>query len=297
MSINLELYNFFCLIAEYNSFSEASKKLYISQPAITQKIHDLETGLGKKLFIRTSSGIELTEEGKLLYKKVKGPINILKDIENNKVQEDRKDQIEIGIDSQIFDISFLYRMLIKFYKLYPQKRLSIKKIEIEKGMDYIANEKIDFYLASNIKKLRRKNINTENHIVLHPCFYASTEFYNKNKQSLNLFSRNKYTYILCKENSAEREILNKIVKKYKINIEQSYEAENAEMQYILVKNNIGISFGFKENIIEEIESGQLKEIKINKEIPEYVIDIVEKSEYKKDFNKEQFLNKIKENII
>lgn len=42
MSINLELYNFFCQVIEYDSFSEASKKLYISQPAITKKIQNLE---------------------------------------------------------------------------------------------------------------------------------------------------------------------------------------------------------------------------------------------------------------
>lgn len=295
MSINLELYNFFCLIAEYNSFSEASKKLYISQPAITQKIRDLEKGLGKKLFIRTSSGIELTKEGKLLYEKVREPINILKDIESNKIEEYKKDKIEIGIDNKIFNISFLYRMLIKFYKLYPEKRLVIKRLELEKGMDYIANEKLHFYLASNIKKLRRKNVSTENQIVLHPCFYCSTEFYDKNK-NIDLFKNKQHTYILCKENSVEREILDKIVKKYKINIEQSYEAENADMQHILVKNNMGISFGFRENIIDEIRNGQIKEIKFDKEITEYIIDIVEKSEYKNNF-KEQFLNNIKENII
>lgn len=295
MSINLELYNFFCLIAEYNSFSEASKKLYISQPAITQKIHDLEKGLGKKLFIRTASGIELTEEGKLLYNKVREPINTLKNIEINKEKEDARAQVKIGIDSKIFDISFLYRMLIKFYKLYPKKRLIIEKMELEKGMDYIANENLHFYLASNIKKLRRKNINTENQIVLHPCFYCSEEFYNKNK-NIDLFGKKQYPYILCKKDSVEREILNKIIKKYKINVEQSYEMESIEMQYLLVKNNMGISFGFIENIIDEIRNGKIKEIKFDKKIPEYIIDIVEKSQCEEKFNKEQVLNEIKEKI-
>lgn len=296
MSINLELYNFFCLIAEYNSFSEASKKLYISQPAITQKIHELEKVLGEKLFIRTVSGIELTEEGKVLYEKLKQPINTLRNIGSKEEKQDRNNQINIGIDNRIFDISFLYKLLIKFYKLYPQKRINIEKIELEKGIDYITNKELDFYFASGIKKLRRKNINTENQIVLHPCFYAGAEFYNNNR-NIDLLGKKQYTYILCKENSAEKEILNKIIKKYKINIEQSYETQNAEIQYLLVKNNMGISFGFRENIIDEIRNGQIKEIKFDKEIPEYIIDIVGKNEYKNDFNKEQFFNNIKENII
>ncbi len=296
MAINLELYKFFCLIAEYNSFSEASKKLYISQPAITQKIHELEKGLDEKLFIRTVSGIELTNEGKALYEKIKEPINILRNIENKKLKQNKNNQINVGVDNKIFDISFLYKILIKFYILYPEKRINIEKIELEKGMDYIANEKLDFYLSSNIKRLRRKNINTENQIVLHPCFYTGVEFYNQNK-NIDLLKKNQYTYIISKNNTAERKIFDKLVRKYKINLEQSYEAENVEMQYLLVKSNIGISFGFRENIIDEIRNGQIKEIKINREISEYTIDIIGKSKYKNDFNKEQFLKNIKENII
>lgn len=296
MAISLELYKFFCLIAEYNSFSEASKKLYISQPAITQKIHDLEKGLEKKLFIRTASGIELTEDGKMLYEKLKEPIETLKEIEKQELQKERKKQIKVGIDIKILDINFLYRILIKFYKLYPSKRIVIEKMELEKGMNYISNKKLDFYLASNIKKSRRKNVNMNNQIVLHPCFYTSTEFYHKHKESLNIFPSNNYTYILCKKNTVEREILDKIIKKYNICITQSYEAENAEMQAILVKSNMGIAFGFKENIIDELEKREFKEIKINKAIPEYIVDIVEKNEYNNKLEKEQFLKEIK-NII
>jgi len=118
MSINLELYSFFYLIAEYNSFSEASKKLYISQPAITQKIHELEKGLGEKLFTRTVSGIELTNEGKVLYEKLKEPINTLRNIENKKLKQNKHNQINVGINNKIFDIIFIYKILIKFYILY-----------------------------------------------------------------------------------------------------------------------------------------------------------------------------------
>ena len=74
MSVNLELYNFFCSIVEYGSFSEASKKLYIPQPAITQRIHNLEMQLNTKLFDRTAKGAKLTHEGKKLYQKVREPV-------------------------------------------------------------------------------------------------------------------------------------------------------------------------------------------------------------------------------
>ena len=42
MDINYELYKVFYYVAISLSFSEASKKLYISQPSLTNAIHELE---------------------------------------------------------------------------------------------------------------------------------------------------------------------------------------------------------------------------------------------------------------
>lgn len=55
----------FIIVAETGSFSAASRKLYISKPAVTQQINLLENKLNCKLFCRDSHGVYLTEAGKL----------------------------------------------------------------------------------------------------------------------------------------------------------------------------------------------------------------------------------------
>lgn len=55
-------------IAKYGSFSEAAKKLYISQPALTRSINVLEDILGTRLFERTPRGVYLTETGTMLHR-------------------------------------------------------------------------------------------------------------------------------------------------------------------------------------------------------------------------------------
>ena len=52
MDINYELYKVFYYVAISLSFSEASKKLYISQSAVSQSIKVLEKKLNQPLFIR-----------------------------------------------------------------------------------------------------------------------------------------------------------------------------------------------------------------------------------------------------
>ena len=71
MNINLEWYKVFYYVVVEGSISKAAEALYISQPAISQVIHNLEEKLKGKLFIRTKKGIVLTEEGAILFRYLK----------------------------------------------------------------------------------------------------------------------------------------------------------------------------------------------------------------------------------
>ena len=46
-----------CCIAEFNNFSKAAEKLFVSQSALSQSITKLEEELGLQLFRRTSKGV------------------------------------------------------------------------------------------------------------------------------------------------------------------------------------------------------------------------------------------------
>ena len=69
--INLELYKIFVLVAKEENLTRASEKLNLTQPAVTKHIKNLEEILQVKLFVRSNHGIKLTEQGKLLYDKIK----------------------------------------------------------------------------------------------------------------------------------------------------------------------------------------------------------------------------------
>jgi len=65
------------IVAEYNSISKASAKVYLSQPAITQAINKLEAQMDACLFERQPTGMYLTEEGKVFMHRVDRCLNIL----------------------------------------------------------------------------------------------------------------------------------------------------------------------------------------------------------------------------
>ena len=91
MNQNLSSYRIFYTVANTGNISKAAKELYISQPAISKSIQKLEEGVGCKLFSRSSRGVVLTDEGKLLYDHVSSAFETL-----TLGEEKLKRSIELG---------------------------------------------------------------------------------------------------------------------------------------------------------------------------------------------------------
>ena len=92
MNQNLSSYWIFYTVANAGNISKAAKELYISQPAISKSIQKLEDGLECKLFSRSSRGVVLTDEGRLLYDHVSEAFEAL-----NEGEEKLKRSIELGV--------------------------------------------------------------------------------------------------------------------------------------------------------------------------------------------------------
>lgn len=70
---------YFLSVADNGSISQASKRLLISQPAISTAIKDLEKELGFTLFNRTGKRLHLNENGVFYAKRVRKTLSILRD--------------------------------------------------------------------------------------------------------------------------------------------------------------------------------------------------------------------------
>ena len=64
--MDFERLNAFRAVAEEGSFSRAARKVYKTQPAVSQAIRALEDELGERLFLRLGRGVELTQAGRVL---------------------------------------------------------------------------------------------------------------------------------------------------------------------------------------------------------------------------------------
>ncbi|MBC9713992.1 LysR family transcriptional regulator [Streptomyces sp. TRM66268-LWL] len=70
MDVDTRLLRYFAAVAEEGHLTRAAERLYVSQPALTKQIRQLEKQLGVQLFVRTPGGMRLTEAGRALADRV-----------------------------------------------------------------------------------------------------------------------------------------------------------------------------------------------------------------------------------
>lgn len=64
--MDTRLVRYFAAVAEEGSLTRAAERLYVSQPALTKQIKQLEALLGVRLFTRSRTGMAPTEAGQVL---------------------------------------------------------------------------------------------------------------------------------------------------------------------------------------------------------------------------------------
>ncbi len=174
----LSSYRIFNTVAETGNLSKAAKALYISQPAISRAVSKLEQNLSVKLFIRSSRGVHLTEEGRLLYTHTKSAFDALRQGEENirRIHNLGAGSLRIGVSTTLCK-HILMPQLQNFIQEYPHLQISIQCHSTFEIMELLENEKIDIGLISEPNSLHNLEFFT---IAEVEDIFVATEAYLKN---------------------------------------------------------------------------------------------------------------------
>jgi DNA-binding transcriptional LysR family regulator len=149
---------YFTAVVECKGYREASRRLHIAQPSISQAVSDLEDELGLKLFSRTGRNARLRPEGEIFYADA---VRILQQAETAIVTAKRAAQGKVGRLSIGFigsaTLSFLPD-LIRRYKLeYPDVKLALHDlypVELDQACD---RGEIDMAITRTLSLERSRN--------------------------------------------------------------------------------------------------------------------------------------------
>lgn len=141
---------YFVTVAEELNFSRAAVRLYISQPALSRQIKDLEDELSVVFFLRQSDGLKLTEAGKFFLKQAKDILN-RSNVAVQTIKANYTNTLEplvIGYIPTILQ-SFLGEILHSFGLTYPQVPIRFREMAPSEQVRTLRDGAIDIAFMGN----------------------------------------------------------------------------------------------------------------------------------------------------
>lgn len=193
---------YFLEVAKQESFTKASRILYISQPSISRQISNLEEEIGISLFDRTKSGAKLTSGGKMFYDLFKNFIHETEEtaLKASQMMRETAGHLEIGF-VEGWDLQRLARSLLeKFAREYKTFEIEFRTYTYKKLLAQLQLNEVDAIICPKALVETNSNIRCFNLIDLrnvllfssqHPkplngSFYTSKDF---EKQKLYILNK------------------------------------------------------------------------------------------------------------
>lgn len=134
-------------VADEGGISQAAKKLYVSQPSLSQSVKRIEESLGVLLFRRTPRGLLLTAEGEEYYRTASKILSIYADFEENLLnrQELKTGIVSVGTAPHQ-GLRLLPKILASFYIKYPGITVNVREGTAAELQELLLSGNIDLAL-------------------------------------------------------------------------------------------------------------------------------------------------------
>ena len=265
MSDYVAHYESFLAVAEAGSISEAAKRLFVTQPAVSAEIASLEHALGVRLFFRTNRGVRLTPEGEVLCEYVKKAFSLIATGEE-KMRELgglKTGLLRIGASDMALRF-FLLDYLADFRARYPDVRLSVASAPTPATLAALREGQIDFGVVS-------EPFDTEDDIALIPVreirdiFIASEEFGIAHRTRVEKRDLAEYPLIMLEEKtSTRRYVSNWLGAGFPA---PAIELATSDLLLEFAVRGIGISAIVESFAEEAIRAGKVVKLPMAEEIP------------------------------
>lgn len=302
MNQNLSSYYVFYMVAKTGNISAASKELFISQPAVSKSITKLEANLNTKLLIRSSRGVTLTNEGKILYARLQEAFHAI-ELGEEQLKYENKLEIEhltIGVSTTLCKYVLL-PYLKEFVRRNPHIRISIccqstyqtlealKEGSIDIGL--VGEPDSDFpFIFSRMHAIEDIFVTTQSYL---DNLMIRTGVDYQSLSDKREFFKDTTLMLMDKENLSRR-FVDQYITANEIQAANLIEVSTMDLLIEFATIGIGIACVIKNFVEKELKNGTLIEIPLPFTIPKRNIGLIYPKKQYKNPALETFLNFYKE---
>ncbi len=272
MEQHLSQYKIFYEVARTGNISKAAKELFISQPAISKAISKLEESLNTTLFLRSSRGVSLTEEGELLFEYVRTAFESLSrgEEELKRIREFQIGHLRIGVSNTLCK-HILLPYLKGFVEQYPHIRITIESQDSIQTLSMLDQGRIDIGLVAEPKS--KKGLSFTPLLDIKDAFVATPQYLKnlrlREGEDTNVFQTG--TVMLLDGQNMTRHYIDQYLSSHEIEPLQILEVTTMDLIIEFSKIGLGIGCVIRDFIQEELSEGSLVELPLSVPIPKRTI--------------------------
>ncbi|NUU64330.1 LysR family transcriptional regulator [Paenibacillus agri] len=276
LDFNLEYLRAFYYVANLESTTKAATALFISQPAITRSIRKLEHHLGCALFVRTSKGMKLTNEGEAFYKHVTEAFDGLMSGEKElqRMASFESGRLKIGTtETALYD--FLLPKIERFREQFPNVHIDIMGGLTPEAVQLVHSGNAD--LAVVVTPVRdQEGLTLKNVRSFNDVFIVGTGYPELTNRVVTAREICKYPVVTIEKGTSSRDFLDHWFKEQGILFEPDYNVRTSSMIIPFVMRNLAVGIVpamFADNFIK---NGNMTRLQLDKEMPHRHISILYK---------------------
>ena len=265
MAVRLELYRVFLEVAKQGNISAAAQNLFISQSAVSQSVKQLEEQLQVRLFSRSTRGVSLTSEGKLLLEYVSHALGLLQSGEE-KIAASRQlltGELIIGASDTVTK-TYLLSRLEAFHKDYPDIRIRILNGTTSMVLDYLHAGQVDIAFASEAPD---ETVYSVRHCVdTHTIFVAAPDYLEFDKV-YTMEEIAALPLILLERKASSRVYVERYFQDHGVQIHPEIELGSHNLLISLARIGLGVACVTEEFSLSGLSLGVIVPLKTDFEIP------------------------------
>lgn len=272
--ISLDTYKIFCAVVRTGNMSAAAKELFISQPAVSMAIKQLEERLGGPVLVRTPKGVLPTPEGKVLFNYLDMAFNMVKTAEHKYYELANLEQGEVRIGASDVVISgYLMPYIEKFSNAYSDIRIKVVNKTTYESLELMKRGVIDMCFV-NLPIEGSEDMEITECVEIHDCLIGGTKYRELAERGLKLSELSEYPLLLLEDMSNTRKQLDRFAAENGIYFKPIIELASYDLLIEFAKINLGLTFIIREFDNSSIDGESIFEIPVTPELPKRYVGLV-----------------------
>ena len=295
--IDLDLYRVFYTVAKCGSLSRAAEELYVSQPAVSQSIKQLERLLDTPLFNRLHHGMELSAQGgKIIFDDVEHAVKLLDEVEEklSALKQNATGTLRVGASETIFQY-VLSEKIVEYNRLFPHVKIELISDVSPKIIALMKSDACDIGFL-NLPISADEGIEIMRSVrLLNDIFIAGKRFEFLRGEQLSVKELTKYPLLLMEEKTVSREAVDHFGISHGVYFKPAVEVNSWGFMKRLVADGMGIGCIPKEYALNRLADGSLFEVNVSPSLPSRSVGMALPKNVNMTFALLSFINLFDEN--